>query len=82
MRPSKSHYITNHVVLFLVVNWLPVFVAYSGNEQSVYTAWTNQEECDDLLIPLDISVTTKHLRNPLIDRWSDVIIRKVSYIFC
>lgn len=61
-----------------MINWIPVLVAYSGNEQSVYTAWTNQTECNDLTTPLDISVTTRHLRNPLIDRWTDVGVKKVS----
>ncbi|XP_052076339.1 uncharacterized protein LOC127714320 [Mytilus californianus] len=68
----------NSTVMIKVINWLPVFVAYSGNEMSVYTAWANQEECNDLLTPLNVAVTTRHLRNPLIDRWSDVRIRKVK----
>ncbi|XP_071127834.1 uncharacterized protein [Mytilus edulis] len=68
----------NSQVMIKVINWIPVLVAYSGNEQSVYTAWTNQTECNDLTTPLDISVTTRHLRNPLIDRWTDVGVKKVK----
>ncbi|XP_063416168.1 uncharacterized protein LOC134697811 [Mytilus trossulus] len=65
-------------VMIKVIKWLPVFVAYSGNERSVYTAWTNQTECYDLPTPLDTVVTTRHVRNPLIDSWSDVGIKKVK----
>ncbi|VDI08308.1 Hypothetical predicted protein [Mytilus galloprovincialis] len=65
-------------VMIKVIKWLPVFVAYSGNEKSVYTAWRNQTECYDLPTPLAIANTTRHVRNPLIDSWSDAGIKKVK----
>ncbi|CAC5403775.1 unnamed protein product [Mytilus coruscus] len=68
----------NSQVMNKVINWIPVFVAFSGNKKPIYPAWTNQTHCSDLPTPLDIAVTTRHLRNLLIDRWSDVGIKKVK----
>ncbi|XP_071128118.1 uncharacterized protein [Mytilus edulis] len=68
----------NSQVMIKVVNWIPVFVAFGGNGRPIYPAWTIQTECNDLPTPLDISVTTRHLRNPLMDRWSDVGVKKVK----
>ena len=66
--------------LFSNIVWFPIFVAFSGNGQSVYDAWRNPSMCNEVPAPFKRMGKGRHLRSQVIDYWADTNIKKVSKI--
>ncbi|XP_063447922.1 uncharacterized protein LOC134727472 [Mytilus trossulus] len=58
--------------------WFPVFVAFENNGQSVYDSWRTPSMCNDLPAILKITGRGKHLRNHVIDHWTEMNINMVK----
>lgn len=52
--------------------WLPVFMAFSGNRKSVYDAWRNKSVDDDIPAKYGHTSRLNHLRSGFIDNWTKV----------
>jgi hypothetical protein len=60
----------------MFVEWLQVFVAFSGNRKSVYDAWLDTSVDDDIPAKYGHTSRLNHLRSGFIDNWTKV--KKVS----
>ncbi|XP_052073520.1 uncharacterized protein LOC127711489 [Mytilus californianus] len=58
--------------------WFPVFVAFEKNGQSVYDSWRTPSLCNELPTILKTTGRGKHLRNHVIDHWTEMNINMVK----
>ncbi|XP_076105931.1 uncharacterized protein LOC143074284 [Mytilus galloprovincialis] len=58
--------------------WFPVFVAFEKNGQSVYDSWRTPSMCNELPAILKTTDRGKHLRNHVIDHWTEANIKMVK----
>ena len=56
----------------MFVEWLQVFVAYSGNRKSVYDAWLDTSVDDDIPAKYGHTSRLTHLKSGFIDNWTKV----------
>ncbi|CAC5398107.1 unnamed protein product [Mytilus coruscus] len=58
--------------------WFPVFVAFEKNGQSVYDSWRTPSMCSELPTILKRTDRGKHLRNHVINHWTEANIKMVK----